>query len=90
MFLAMVGPLTKQAQANAVSWAIGIMLGTLASMGALVEVATQMHWVAVANTCKVLSPFLATIVALIKQSPVAPPPTQTAPPFPVANGASTP
>lgn len=86
IFLSMVQPLQRQAQTNAVAWAIGIMLGTLASMGALVEVATQMHWVAVANICKVTSPFLATIVALIKQSPAgsAPQPTSsnaTTPPF---------
>ena len=84
IFIGMVTPLTKQAQTNAVAWAVGIMLGTLASMGALVEVASQMGWVYVAIACKVSSPFLATIVALIKQSPTTLPPSSgnTQPPFP--------
>lgn len=87
IFLGMVGPLAKQAQSNATAWAVGIMLGVLSSLGALTEVATTMHWVYVAIACKVLGPGLATIVALIKQSPVAPPAppvvVKTAPPFPV-------
>ncbi len=84
IFLSMVGPLTKQAQTNAIAWTVGIMLGVLSSLGALTEVATQMHWVYVAILCKVLGPGLATIVALIKQSPNSPPaPGSTTPPFPV-------
>lgn len=84
IFLGMVAPLTKQAQTNAVAWTVGIMLGILSSLGALTEVANTQHWVFVANFCKVLGPGLATIVALIKQSPM-PPPSQTTPPFGVAN-----
>lgn len=78
IFLGMVAPLAKQAQTNAVAWTVGLMLGVLSSLGALTEVATTMHWTYVAIGCKVLGPGLATIVALIKQSPVAPvalPPT---------------
>lgn len=88
IFLGMVQPLAKQAQTNAVAWTVGIMLGVLSSLGALTEVATQMHWTYVAILCKVLGPGLATIVALIKQSPVsnpqpvAPPTGTTRPPFP--------
>lgn len=78
IFIAMVDPLKKQAQTNATAWAVGLMLGVLSSLGALTEVATQMHWIYVAIACKVLGPGLATIVALIKQSPVEPP----APPAP--------
>jgi hypothetical protein len=73
IFVGMVGPLAKQAQSNALSWSVGIMLGVLSSLGALTEVATQMHWVYVAIGCKVLGPGLATIVALVKQSPATPP-----------------
>ncbi len=72
IFGAMVAPLAKQAQVNAVAWTVGIMLGVLSSLGALTEVATQMQWTYVAIACKVLGPGLATIVALIKQSPVQP------------------
>lgn len=85
IFIAMVGPLAKQAQTNATAWAVGLMLAVLSSMGALTEVATQMGWIYVSIVCKVLGPGLATIVALIKQSPVVPEPpksTPTAPPFP--------
>ena len=74
IFLGMVGPLAKQAQTNAVAWTVGLMLGVLSSLGALTEVATQMQWTYVAIACKVLGPGLATIVALIKQSPVEPKP----------------
>lgn len=94
IFTAMMGPITKQAQTNAIAWALGMALGVLSSLSALTEVAQQMHWVYVAIACKVLGPGLATIVALVKQSPVAPtppsssptpPPTgSTAAPFPAA------
>ncbi len=72
IFQSMVDPLRKQASTNAIAWATGIMLGVLSSLGALVEVAAQMHWVYVGIACKVLGPGLATIVALVKQSPVEP------------------
>ncbi len=80
IFLGMVGPLTKQAQSNAAAWAVGIMLGVMASLGSLKEVADSMRWVWVSNSCKVIGPGLATIVALMKQSPV-PPTNGTTPPF---------
>lgn len=83
IFLAMVNPLARQAQTNATAWAVGMMLAVLSSMGALTEVATQMGWTYVAIACKVIGPGLATIVALIKQSPIQQtPPTNTKPPFP--------
>lgn len=82
IFLSMVGPLAKQAQTNAIAWATGIMLGVLSSLGALTEVAAQMKWVWVGILCKVLGPGLATIVALIKQSPVTET-SGTPPPFTV-------
>lgn len=89
IFSAMVGPLAKQAQTNAIAWTIGIMLGVLSSLGALTEVATTMHWVYVAIACKVLGPGLATIVALVKQSPVPPAPI-AAPPAPLPAGSTNP
>lgn len=84
IFIAMVGPLAKQAQTNATAWVVGMMLAVLSSMGALAEVALQMGWIYVSIACKVLGPGLATIVALVKQSPIPPQPTaptQTAAPF---------
>ena len=69
IFRAMVDPLTKQAQTNAVAWSIGIMLGNQSSLGALKEVADAQHWVVVANSCKIVGPGLCTIVALILRSP---------------------
>lgn len=82
IFMGMVDPLRKQAQTNAVAWVVGMMLGILSSLGALVEVAQQMHWVYIGIMCKVLGPGLATIVALIKQSPVQPMPPPSTPPLP--------
>lgn len=69
IFIAMTEPLKKQAQTNAVAWAIGLMLGVLSSLQALTEVAQQMHWVWVGILCKVLGPGFATIVALVTRSP---------------------
>jgi len=69
IFRAMVDPLTKQAQTNAVAWAIGIMLGIQSSLGALKEVADAQNWIVVASTCKIVGPGLCTIVALILRSP---------------------
>lgn len=76
IFRAMVDPLTKQAQTNAVAWAIGIMLGIQSSLGALKEVADAQQWVVVANTCKIVGPGLCTIVALILRSPTEKRPPQ--------------
>jgi len=87
IFVGMVGPLAKQAQVNAAQWAIGIMLGIQASLGAMVEVAIQQQWVYVGIVCKVLGPGLSTIIALILRSPVnetkpvAPSTGSTTPPF---------
>ena len=87
IFVGMVGPLAKQAQVNAAQWAIGIMLGIQASLGAMVEVAIQQQWVYVGIVCKVLGPGLSTIIALILRSPVnetkpvAPSTGSTIPPF---------
>lgn len=74
IFVGMVGPLAKQAQSNAISWVTGIFLATLSMLGALNEVATTMHWTYVGIACKVFGPPLATVIALIKQSPVSAPP----------------
>lgn len=91
IFTAMMGPITKQAQTNAIAWALGMALGVLSSLSALTEVAQTMHWVYVAIACKVLGPGLATIVALVKQSPVAPtPPAAATPPPPAPSGSTNP
>lgn len=77
IFLKMVDPLARQAQSNAVAWAVGILLAILSMLGALTEVAQQQGWVWVGIACKVLGPPIATIVALTRQSPANPPPPPT-------------
>ncbi len=75
IFSGMIGTLAKQSSSNAVAWAVGIMMGTLASLQALGEVAQQLHWIYVAAFAKVLQPGLAGIVAYIMASPAQKPPT---------------
>lgn len=71
----MVQTLAKQSTSNAVAWAVGLMMGTLASLQALGEVAQQMHWYYLAAFAKVLQPGLAGIVAYIMASPTQKPPS---------------
>lgn len=74
IFVAIVGPLAKNAGSNAIVWAQGILLAILSLLGALSEVAVTMHWIYIGILCKVSGPPIATIIALTKQSPVAQPP----------------
>jgi hypothetical protein len=80
IFSGMVGALATQSQKNALAWAMAMMLGTVASLQAVVEVATQMHWVYVGAMAKVLQPGLAAIIAYVSKSPVGS--NNTQPPFP--------
>lgn len=84
IFISMVGPLTKQAQTNAVAWAQGILLSYLSLLGALAEVSVTMHWVWIGIFCKVSGPPVATVIALMNRSPVnsANSTGSTNPPFP--------
>lgn len=86
IFLALVGPLTKNAASNAIQWVKGILLAILSLLGALSEVSVTMKWVGVGILCKLVGPPIATIIALMNRSPVAsaqpPPPVSTTPPFP--------
>lgn len=81
IFIGMVGTLAKQSTSNAVSWAIGLMMGLLGSLEALGEVAQAMHWTYLAAFAKVLQPGLAAIVGYIIASPAQKPPaTPSVPP----------
>ena len=84
IFTGMVSALASQSQKNAMAWAIGMMLGTVASLQAVVEVAQQMHWLYIGALAKVMQPGLAAIIAYVTKSPIgpAPQPSTTTPPFP--------
>lgn len=81
IFNGMVGALSTQATRNAVAWAVGIMMGTLASLQAMSEVAHQMQWPYIEALAKILQPGLAAVVAYIMASPTQKP-SSTTPPFP--------
>lgn len=83
IFVSMLGSLHQHSARNAVAWAFAIMTATLASLQALQEVASQMGWVYVQVTAKVLQPGLAVLVAYGRPSPVGgiQTPTGTTPPF---------
>lgn len=70
VFTNVVAGVAKNAQSNALQYAMGLALATLSSMQALQEVATQFGWVWVAAGAKILGPGLGTLVAFMKPSPV--------------------
>lgn len=94
IFGAMVNPLTKQAQTNAATWALAIMLAVLSMIGAIKEVADSLHWLWLGYACKILNAPLALLVGLIKQSQTiagpAAPTGATTPPFPSPAAAQPP
>lgn len=80
IFRGMVGTLATQSSTNAVAWAVGIMMGTLGSLGALSEVAKGMNWPFLEAFAKVAQPGLAAVVSYIMASPAQkPPPASPAP-----------
>lgn len=92
IFVALVGPLTKNAATNALQWVNGILLAILSLLGALAEVSVTMKWVVVSILCKLAGPPIATIIALMNKSPINPPApvtppvkAPTAPPFPASS-----
>lgn len=70
IFKGITAALASQSKQNALAWAMAMMLGTVASLQAVVEVAAQMHWVYVGAFAKVLQPGLAAIIAYITKSPL--------------------
>lgn len=82
IFTGMVSSLATQSKVNAMQWALGMMLGTVASLQAVVEVATQMHWVYIGALAKVLQPGMAAVIAFVTKSPSESKPKPTNPPFP--------
>lgn len=83
IFRGIVGGLAAKAQSNAVRWAIGLMMATLGSMQATIDVAHAMGWVYVEMAAKIAAPFIATLVTLSMKSPLneqqALPPADTRP-----------
>lgn len=83
VFNNVVAGVAKNAQSNALQYALGMALACLSSMQALAEVATQFGWIYVAATAKIVGPGLGTLVAFMQRPPTsATPPTPTVPPFP--------
>jgi hypothetical protein len=91
IFVNVVAGVAKNAQGNALFYAMAMMIGTLSSLQALADVAREFHWVYVEAIAKILQPGLAAVVGLMMRTPgnIAvstgnPPPTSstTTPPFP--------
>lgn len=70
IFRGIVGGLAAKAQSNAVQWAVGLMMATLGSMQALIEVAHAMNWPAVEAAAKIATPFIAGLVTFSMKSPL--------------------
>lgn len=79
-----ISSLNVNAQKYAASWAMGFLYATAASLQAMAEVATTLHWAYAAAAAKVLQPGVVAIIAYMNKSPeptVAKPSTTT-PPMP--------
>lgn len=86
LFLVVRDGLKVQAGRNSVAWAVGGMVGTLASLQAMSEVGESMHWPYVAAGAKILQPGLAAVLGYIMKSPSQQVATGTTnPPFPIAS-----
>lgn len=95
IFLQVVNGLARSAGVNAGAWAIVIGFGLSASLSAFYDVfwtmdrdklmALSYHQYA-ALWCKILNPFVVTVVAKVTANPFlkSKPDTQTTPPFPVS------
>lgn len=66
--VSVVGGVAKQAQTNAVACALAFGFGLSASLEALSDQATVLHWVVVAALCKVLNPFIVAVLAYATQN----------------------
>ena len=70
IFRNIVGGLAVKAQSNAIAWAIVLLIATLGSMNALQEVAGENNWPFVKAFAKILTPFIAGLVAGARTSPL--------------------
>lgn len=86
VIVGVVNGLAKQANSNALAYGLAIGYGLSASLQALAEQATILHWLIVAAMAKVLNPFIVAMLAFAAKNTIgdAPPkPTgTTTPPFP--------
>lgn len=63
-----IGGVAKSAGTNAVACAIAIGFGLSASLEALAEQATALHWLLIAAFCKVANPFIVAVLAYATQN----------------------
>lgn len=83
-----VSGMAVQAQKNALGYGLAIGYGLSASLQALAEQATILHWVIIAAMAKVLNPFIVAMLAyaanneIAKKAPAANKSAETQPPFP--------
>lgn len=88
IIVGVVGGLASQAQKNALGYGLAIGYGLSASLQALAEQATILHWVIIAAMAKVLNPFIVAMLAyaanneIAKKGPPAPKSGESQPPFP--------
>lgn len=73
IFRGIVSGLAAKAQSNSVQWGIGLLMATLGSMTATIEVAHAMGWVFIEMGAKIATPFIATLVTLSMKSPIREP-----------------
>jgi len=63
-----INGVARQAGTNAVPCAIAIGFGLSASLEALAEQATALHWLLIAAGCKVVQPFIVAVLAYATQN----------------------
>lgn len=84
IFVNVVAGVAKNAQGNALFYAMAMMIGTLSSLQALADVAREFHWMYVSAGAKILQPGLAAVVGLMMRTPgniTVPAGSPTTPPF---------
>lgn len=78
VFRNVVTGVATNAQANALRYAMAMMLASLAAMQSLADVARDLHWVYVEAFAKIATPALAAVVAFVSPSSTSTP-SKTAP-----------
>lgn len=68
IFVNVVSGVAQKAQTNAVACAIAMGFGLSASLEALSDQATIMHWLVIAALCKVANPFIVAVLAYATQN----------------------
>lgn len=85
IFVNVVAGVAKNAQSNAIFYALACMIGTLSCLQALADVAREFHWIYVEAFAKILQPGLSAVVGLMMKAPgTIAVQTGTIPPFPIA------